>query len=102
MQGAFLLYALTGAALFGIGLHGLIVRPDLLRKLIALNVMGSGTLLFLVASAVRHPEGPDPVPHALALTGIVVTLGATAVGVALARSLGRLDRRSSPDDEAMR
>jgi multicomponent Na+:H+ antiporter subunit C len=100
MSDAFALYGVVGAVLFGVGLHAVIVLPDLLRKLIAVNVMGSGTLLFLVAAAVRAEGAPDPVPHALALTGIVVTLGATAAGVALARALERLATSSVSTDVA--
>jgi multicomponent Na+:H+ antiporter subunit C len=91
-------HGVVGALLFGVGFHALLARADPLRKLIALNVMGGGALLFLVASAQRHPGGPDPVPHALALTGIVVTLAATAAGIALARSLERA-QEARPEGE---
>jgi multicomponent Na+:H+ antiporter subunit C len=82
-----LLYSLGGAALLGLGLHGAIVRPELLRKVLALNLAGSGVFLVLVAFAYR-PDGPaDPVPHALVLTGIVVAVSATALALALIRRL---------------
>jgi multicomponent Na+:H+ antiporter subunit C len=66
-----LLYALTGVVLWGISLCGLIGLRHLLRKLLALNLMGSATFLVLVGLA-QHHNGPDPVPQALVLTGIVV------------------------------
>lgn len=47
---------------------------------------GSGGLLALVALAARTDE-PDPVPHALALTGIVITVAVTGVGLAVVRRL---------------
>jgi len=77
------LYALTGVALFAIGLHGLITHAHLLRKMLGMNVMGAGVFLVLIAMADREPT-PNPVPHAMVLTGIVVAVAATAFGLALA------------------
>jgi multicomponent Na+:H+ antiporter subunit C len=78
------LYALMGVALISIGVHGLIAHAHLLRKILAVNVMGSGVFAILVAMAWRNPEGvSDPVPHALVLTGIVVAVSATAFALAL-------------------
>jgi len=80
-----ILYALAGAGLFAIGLHALIAYTHLLRKILALNVMGSGVFLFLIAMACRAPGPvPDPVPHAMVLTGIVVSVCATGLALALA------------------
>jgi len=47
----------------------------------------------LVAVAYRGIDrAPDPIPHALVLTGIVVAVSATALALALARRLeGRDD-----------
>jgi multicomponent Na+:H+ antiporter subunit C len=79
------LYALAGIAVFTVGLHGMIAHAHLLRKILAFNLMGSGVSLLLVAMAWRSPDAPpDPVPHALVLTGIVVAVSATAFGLALA------------------
>jgi multicomponent Na+:H+ antiporter subunit C len=84
----FLLYALVSVALFCIGFHGLITQPHLLRKLLALNVMGSGVFLFLIAVARRNEgEIPDPVPHALVLTGIVIAVSVTALALGMIRRL---------------
>ena len=77
------LYALAALALFSIGLHGLIVCRHLVRKLVAVNLAGSGVFLLLVAFARRGTEVIDPVPQAMVLTGIVVTFAATAFGLAL-------------------
>jgi multisubunit Na+/H+ antiporter MnhC subunit len=63
---AVLAYGLAGAALITIGLYGLIVRRHLLRKILAMNVVGNGVFLVLVALAKRSAV-PDPVPHALAV-----------------------------------
>lgn len=80
-----LLYALTGTGLFTLGLYALIVHAHLLRKILAINVMGSGVFLVLVALGGRTAGGPpDVVPHAMVITGIVVAVSATALALALA------------------
>ena len=82
------LYALCGIALFGIGFHALVVHVHRLHKVLAVNIMGSGVFLVLVALAYRTPNAPpDPVPHAMVLTGIVVAVSATAVGLSLVRRI---------------
>ena len=83
-----ILYAMAGVALFSIGLGGLFTCEHVVRKILAANITGSGVLLLLVAIARRVPTGiSDPVPHALVLTGIVVSVSATALALALARRL---------------
>ena len=78
------LYALIGVGLFALGLYALIVHTHLLRKILAINVMGSGVFLVLVALAARTPGAtPDPVPHAMVITGIVIAISATALALAL-------------------
>ena len=79
-------FGLTGAALFGLGLYGLIVHPQPLRKVLAFAVLGNGVFLLFGAIARRGAAaglGGDPVPHALIITGIVVAFAATALAVAL-------------------
>ena len=87
----FYIYAPCGVALFVLGLRGLIVLPHLIRRVLAFNVMGSGTFLFLVSLADREPAAADPVPQALVLTGIVVSVSITALALALIRRLALLD-----------
>jgi len=77
-----LLFALVGIGLFTLGLYAVIVHPHLLRKILAVNVMGSGVFLLLVALAKRS-NSVDPVPHAMVITGIVVAISATALAVTL-------------------
>lgn len=72
-----------GAALFVLSLYGLVVRRHLLIKILAINMMGSGVFTMLMAASIRSAGEPDPVPHAMVLTGIVVTVAATALGLAL-------------------
>lgn len=82
----FSLYTVSSVLLFCIGLYGLIVHAHLVRKILAVNIIGNGIFLLLVNAAQRSPQaGPDPVPHAMVLTGIVVTVSATAYALVLTR-----------------
>ena len=98
---AVLLYALLGAGLFCLGLYALVVHAHLLRKILALNIMGSGVFLVLVALARRAGEaGPDPVPHAMVITGIVVAVSATALALTLMLRLHQASGRAELPDDA--
>ena len=66
--------------------------PHPLRRLLAINLVGNGVFLALILIARRLPDGPDPVPHAMVLTGIVIAVSATAFGLALIR------RQARPED----
>jgi multicomponent Na+:H+ antiporter subunit C len=91
-----ILYGGVGLLLFLLGVWSFLVHAPLLRKLIALNIMGAGVFHLLVAVAYRGLEAPpDPVPHALVLTGIVVAVSATALALAFGR---RLEREGPQDD----
>jgi multicomponent Na+:H+ antiporter subunit C len=82
------LYGLTGCLIVALALRAVLLHPSLLQKVVAVNVMGTGVFLMLIAVAYRGPDlPPDPVPHALVLTGIVVAVSATALALALARRL---------------
>jgi multicomponent Na+:H+ antiporter subunit C len=79
-------FGLCASALVGLGLYGLIVNPQPLRKILAFNVIGSGVFMLFGAIARRGAAagmGGDPVPQALLITGIVVAFSATALAVAL-------------------
>jgi multicomponent Na+:H+ antiporter subunit C len=82
-------YSLAGLALFCIALRAVIVATAPLRAILAVNVMSSGVFLVLVALARRAPGvEPDPVPHAMVITGIVVAVSATAMAIVLAQRVG--------------
>jgi multicomponent Na+:H+ antiporter subunit C len=93
------LYGFCAAVLVGLGLFGLIVHPQPLRKILAFNLIGGGVFLLFGAVARRGAAagfGGDPVPQALVITGLVVAFAATALAVALllrltgaARQVGR-------------
>lgn len=96
MNGA-ALYALAGVALVGLGLYGLSVQAHLLRKLLAVNILGSGVFLVLVSLGSRPGAPPDPVPHAMVITGIVVAVSATALGLVLMLKVAGATGRPSLD-----
>lgn len=77
-----MLYGVCAAAIGALGLYGLIVNPQPLRKILALNVLGSGIFLLFGVIARRGTAaglGGDPVPQAMIITAIVVAFSATAV-----------------------
>jgi multicomponent Na+:H+ antiporter subunit C len=80
-----LLYALCGALLAAVGFAGAVASHSLVRRVMGINILGSGIFVIIVAFARRAAgSSPDTVSHALVLTGIVVTVSATAVALALA------------------
>jgi multicomponent Na+:H+ antiporter subunit C len=91
-----LIYALTGVLLFVMGAAGVVLLDHLLRKILAFNLLGSGAFLVMVGLAQRG-GGVDPVPHAMVLTGIVVSVAATALALALARRLLAVDADREQD-----
>ncbi len=91
------LYGLVACALVGLGLYGLIVQPEPLRKAIAFSLMGAGIFVLFGVIARRGAGagfGGDPVPQAIVITGIVVAFCATALAVTLLTRLATVE-----DDE---
>lgn len=79
-------YGLVAAILVGLGLYGVATQPGLLRRIVALNVAGSGVFLFFGVIARRGAAAglaADPVPQAMVITGIVVAFAGTALAVAI-------------------
>jgi multicomponent Na+:H+ antiporter subunit C len=83
--------------LFGIGFINLLLQKNLLRKVIAFNVMDSSVFLFLAAQGyIQGRIAPiivnndlsaetyiNPIPSGLVLTGIVVSVSVSAFFLAL-------------------
>lgn len=90
------LYLGIGVALWLLGLHGLLLQRQVLRQIIAINIMGSGVFMVMVALAART-DSADPVLHALVVTGLVVAVSATAFALRLA--LSEQKGRSAQDAE---
>ena len=79
-------FGICGAIAAGLGLYGVIVNPQPLRKILAFNLLSSGVFLFFGVIARRGAVASftgDPVPQALVITGIVVAAAGTALAVAL-------------------
>jgi multicomponent Na+:H+ antiporter subunit C len=101
---ATILFSLGGSALVGLGLYGLIIHPEALRKILAFNVLGSGVFLLFGVVARRGAAAglaADPVPQAIVITGIVVAFASTALAVALLlRLFQETGRATLPTDPA--
>ena len=96
----YMIYTLGGVLLFALGTYGLIARRHLIHKVISANFMGSGVFLILIGLGNRMPEnGPDPVPQAMVLTGIVVTVALTALGLAIVKRYYTATGLTNLDDE---
>lgn len=94
------------AVLFLIGLFGMMAQGNLVKKLMAMNIMQVAIIMFFLNLAQKAggtfpvllpgdytPEAAayvNPLPHALMLTAIVVGLSTTGVALAL---LMRIHRR---------
>jgi multicomponent Na+:H+ antiporter subunit C len=97
-------YVFTAAALFGMGVYGVLVAGHLMRKLLALNLIGVAAFLMLITVGRRGEGAMDPVPQAMVLTGIVVAVSATAFALALMLALYRRTGGASldvPDEDEL-
>ena len=94
--------------LFSIGLYTLVVKPNLIKKLIGLNIMETSVYMFFIAIGdvrlginsaswagaplVDNPQAAalgleamtNPIPSALILTAIVVSVSVTALALSIA------------------
>lgn len=94
----------------------LVLERSLTRILVGFVLIGNGVnVLFLIASGaagspplIGHSDEPmsDPLPQAMALTAIVITLGVTAFGLALAyrswQLFGHDDVQDDLEDDLVR
>ena len=80
-------------ALLGVGLYGLMVSRNLIKLIVALQILVKGTILALVTAG--RMQGQVAISQSLALTVIVVDTIVAVVGMALAvqvrRRQGTLD-----------
>ena len=94
---------IASVLLFVIGLTDLLVQPNLVKKIIGLDIMDSAVYLFLAAKGyVAGRAAPivadgildashyiNPIPAGLVLTGIVVSVSVSALMMALTICLYR-------------
>jgi multicomponent Na+:H+ antiporter subunit C len=78
-----------------------LTRRHLLRRVLAFNVIGSGSFILFGATGYRDTDlGPDPVPQALIITGVVVAISLTALAAALvARQAEETGAALLPEDD---
>lgn len=83
--------------LFFLGVFGMVVCKNYMKKLMSMNIMQVAVILFFLCLGQKDggmipildgvTTNPDlyinPLPHALMLTAIVVSLGTTGVAIAL-------------------
>lgn len=84
-------YLLVAVVVAVAGTVRLLLARDLVTRLVALNVVGVGSLLVLLALAARFSP-IDPVLSALVITGLVITVAFTGLGAALIRRIEDRDR----------
>jgi len=94
--------------LFCIGLYTVIVRRNIIKKLIGLNIMETAVFFFYISlgymdngiapirvGGAQPGQMVNPIPQALILTGIVVAVSVTALALSLVillyRQYGTLD-----------
>jgi len=95
------IYAVTAGLLFCMGLAGLFLCGHFFKKIIAVKILGSATFLLLISLAKRNfIEFADPVPHAMVITGIVVSVSAGAFALGLARRIWRETGQSAFGDNS--
>lgn len=91
---------LAAAGVFAVGLWGMLTQRDMIKICVSISVMESSVVMALVASAwVPGGTAPilddrfflyvDPLPHALALTAIVIGAGILAIALALSVAMYR-------------
>ncbi len=90
------IYFLT-LLLLALGLYGIVVCKNYMKKLICMNIMqvaviffflcfaqkSDGTIPVALSTIVQAEDYINPLPHGLMLTAIVVSLGTTGVGLAI-------------------
>ena len=108
-------HELTAVILFGIGFTNLLLQPNMIKKILGLNIMDTAIYLFLasqgyvegrvsplVVNGVQSMEAYiNPIPAGLVLTGIVVSVSVTAVMLSLTVRLYRRYHTLNIDEIAM-
>ena len=104
-------YTITAVLLFMLGFGNVMLHPNLIKKVVAFNIMDSATFLMLASrgmiagrtAAILTDGGANPalyvnpIPAGLVLTGIVVSVSVSAFSLALIQriygSYGTVDMR---------
>lgn len=83
-------YIIVGSIVAVAALVRTLLARDLVGRLIAMNVVGVGVFLIILALAARSGE-IDPVLSALVITGLVIAAAFTGLGAVLIRRIERGD-----------
>lgn len=81
-----IIYSIAACAMIALALYGIITAKTHVRRLIGFNVFISG--VFLVFISTSYAGEVDSVASALVLTGLVVSVSASAFGLMLIRASG--------------
>lgn len=88
--------------LFVLGLYGILTQRNVIKIILSLNILEIGLNLFIISvgyldggiapilTSQHNTSGlnyVDPLPQALVLTAIVIGVGTTALGLALAKKM---------------
>ncbi len=115
------IYLIASVSLIGVGLYIVLTKENIFKIIVGLNIIESGTNLFMVAIG-WHPNAvmpiytatdhlvangkviaADPLPQSLVLTAIVIGLGTTAlaltIGIKIFEKYGTLDVRKIKEAE---
>lgn len=109
-----IIYALIATLMF-VGIYGIVMKNNLIKKLMAMNVMQVAVIFFYLTLGLKlggtiPVEIPgitnidayiNPLPHALMLTAIVVSLSTTGVALALMIRIQR-HYKTIEEDELLR
>lgn len=103
------------ALLFMVGIYGLVMKNNLIKKIMAMNMMQVAVIFFFLTlglkiNATIPIEIPgissvdayiNPLPHALMLTAIVVSLSTNGVALSLMIRIGKF-LHTIEEDEVLR
>jgi len=92
-------YLLLSAAIFSIGVFGVIARRNILIVLMSLELMLNGVNIAL--SAFARQQAPDVTGHVFVLVVMAVAAAEVAVGLAIVISLWRTRRTVDTNDLQM-
>jgi multicomponent Na+:H+ antiporter subunit C len=94
-----LFFSLVSIGLLTLGLYILLVEANLLRKIMALNIMGSSILTFVLAMGTRQSEGLDTLSQAWVFMGLIILLSATILALHLTQHIYQLSQKLDLLDE---
>ncbi len=108
ITGGYLTAPITGVILMMIGLYGLMVKKDLIKQVISINIISPGVVLYFTglgyvpdaeAPLLPNTEVVDPIPATLMLTTLVIDVAVTSFALALIIKIEETDLDLTEGDE---